>query len=180
MTPASELRRLIAERGWKQADVVDIRRGRDRNAISEIANGRRRISPAMSSTLAAIFQVPADYFLRLQVEEDLRNTPERDVEGIRRRRAEVDARKFDREQAPMASKKVCDICGADTAHSLWVWDGGTQIDPPSGRTEETGGNFDFCNEHLLKAYRTAVGSCPDAQRIFAKFLTGAMGWRWRG
>lgn len=173
MTPASELRRLIAERGWKQADVVDILRGRDRNAISEIANGRRRISPAMSSTLAEIFQVPADYFLRLQVEEDLRNTPERDVEGIRRRRAEVDARKFDREQAPMASKKVCDICGKDADRSVWV-------DPPSGRTEETGGNFDFCSEHILQAYRTAVGCCPDAQKYFSQFLNGAMGRPWKG
>lgn len=80
----------------------------------------------------------------------------------------------------MASKRVCDVCGKDAERTVWVWDGGTQVDPPSGHSEETGGKYDFCQEHLLGAYHYAVGKSPEAQHLWAKFLTEKLGRRWKG
>lgn len=87
----------------------------------------------------------------------------------------------------MSTILECDCCG-DTAPvarvaTVWVRDGGDQIDPPSGRTEDTGDNKDICMPcrltHAIKALRTAkVGD--DAGDVFDRITCEAVGMRWRG
>lgn len=79
----------------------------------------------------------------------------------------------------MAIKTVCDNCGKDADNSLWVWDGGTQVDPPSGRTEETGANLDFCDGCLASTLVRVMRDQRQNQAI-SRHLTIKTGRTWRG
>ena len=80
----------------------------------------------------------------------------------------------------MATKLVCDICGKPAHRTTFVWDGGTQIDPPSGRTERTGDNLDFCDKCLLETFAKIVQNNPETFKISSKILTEKVGRMWRG
>lgn len=80
----------------------------------------------------------------------------------------------------MATKLICDICGKNATETCFIWDGGTQIDPPSGRMEETGDNYDFCLKCYMELFAKTYRKIPEAGPIFSKLATEALGKRWRG
>jgi len=79
----------------------------------------------------------------------------------------------------MAIKTVCDKCGDDAGRSLWVWDGGTQVDSPSGKTEETGANLDFCDRCLASTLVRVMRDQRQNQAI-SRNLTLKAGRTWKG
>jgi HTH-type transcriptional regulator/antitoxin HigA len=71
-TPAEFIRQQLEARGMTQGDLAFVL-GVPPPAVNQIATGRRGISADMSRALSAVFDVPAEYILKLQKEFELRS-----------------------------------------------------------------------------------------------------------
>lgn len=60
-TPHSRLRSLMEEHGLRQRDLLDV--FGSRGIASEVVSGKRAVSKAQATKLAALFHVPADLFI---------------------------------------------------------------------------------------------------------------------
>lgn len=70
-TPAEFIRGELEKRGMTQGDLAFVLRV-PAPAVNQIAVGRRGISADMARALSAVFDVPAEYILRLQKDAELR------------------------------------------------------------------------------------------------------------
>ncbi len=71
MVIASELRVELDLRGWAQADLARVL-GWPVQAVSEIMQGKRRVDPEMALDLEQLTTRPAEEWLAIQAEQDLR------------------------------------------------------------------------------------------------------------
>jgi HTH-type transcriptional regulator/antitoxin HigA len=78
------LRRELAARGWTQRDLAEVM-GRPQQAISEIVQGRKRITAETALELAAALGTSAEVWLRLDAGHQLRLAEERpETAAVRR------------------------------------------------------------------------------------------------
>jgi len=63
--PGRIIRRELSARGWTQKDLAEIM-GRPPQAISEIVQGRRRITPDIALQLAAAFGTSPELWINLE------------------------------------------------------------------------------------------------------------------
>jgi HTH-type transcriptional regulator/antitoxin HigA len=68
--PGAMLKRELEARGWTQKDLAAIIQ-RPEQAISEIANGEKRITPETAISFASAFGTSAEFWLNLQSNHDL-------------------------------------------------------------------------------------------------------------
>lgn len=86
MTVAELLAKEIEKRGWTQAEAA-AEVGFHRVNLNMVLNGRLRLRPHRAMALERVFDIPAERWLTLQAEEDVRLM--REKAGRPRRRARV-------------------------------------------------------------------------------------------
>lgn len=64
--PGAFIREELEERGWSQRDLADVL-GRPLQAVNEIINGHKQITPETALELAAAFGTSAELWMNLEV-----------------------------------------------------------------------------------------------------------------
>lgn len=82
--PGQRIRERLAERGWTQDDLAEIL-DRQRSALTNIINGKTAITPETAIGLAKVFGDEPSYWMSLEANYRLFQTPPVDDEGISRR-----------------------------------------------------------------------------------------------
>lgn len=89
-------------------------------------------------------------------------------------------RKLRKKLRKMAEFKTytCDRCKKQNAIRLTFPSVDTQIDSPSGKTEDIEGHVDLCQEHLerfiIKAFVNQLNLNTQSQRLVWRYLLGAL------
>ena len=90
--PGRIIERELIARGWAQSELAAIM-GRPKQVIKEIIRARKRITPETALELGAAFDTPAEFWLNLESNYQLRiSQKEIDVSEITKRRVKHEQR----------------------------------------------------------------------------------------
>lgn len=85
------IREHLERHHWTQTDLSEIM-GRPLQLVNQLVNGGRGLSPHSAQDLADAFSTDPMYWVDLDIADQLAKNRPADVEGIRRRKAVVEAR----------------------------------------------------------------------------------------